>query len=138
MRLQDEIEEIWRQQGVTVILVTNDVDEALLLADRIIPLTPAPRATFGREFKVNLARPRDRTAVNHNPGYRHLRAEITAYLIAMGQEAADHGRTRLPPELYRSRRRIVRRRHLRSEPVKTRGKLDKYAEFTMSQNLSGR
>ena len=61
-KLQDEIEAIWRQQSKTVVLVTNDVDEALLLADRIIPLTPGPRATLGREFKVDLPRPRDRTA----------------------------------------------------------------------------
>ncbi len=60
-RLQDEIEAIWRRQRKTVILVTNDVDEALLLADRIIPLTPGPRATLGQEFKVDFARPRDRT-----------------------------------------------------------------------------
>jgi len=47
-RLQDEIESLWRNERKTVVMVTNDVDEALLLADRIIPLTPAPRATLGR------------------------------------------------------------------------------------------
>ena len=46
-KLQDEIEAIWREEKKTVVLVTNDVDEALLLADRIIPLTPGPRATLG-------------------------------------------------------------------------------------------
>jgi nitrate/nitrite transport system ATP-binding protein len=86
--LQDEIEAIWRQQGVTVILVTNDVDEALLLADRIIPLTPGPNATFGREFVVNLPRPRDRKELNHDETFRHLRAEITQYLAAMNENAA--------------------------------------------------
>jgi len=85
-KLQDEIESIWSQQRKTVVLVTNDVDEALLLADRIIPLTIAPRATLGREFKVNLARPRDRTTVNHNDEYKHLRAEITQYLLDMGEQ----------------------------------------------------
>ena len=66
-KLQDEIESIWREQRKTVVLVTNDVDEALLLADRIIPLKPGPRATLGHEFKVDLPRPRDRTAMNHDP-----------------------------------------------------------------------
>jgi ABC-type nitrate/sulfonate/bicarbonate transport system ATPase subunit len=56
-KLQDEIESIWREEKKTVVLVTNDVDEALLLADRIIPLNPGPRATLGPEFLVNLPRP---------------------------------------------------------------------------------
>jgi nitrate/nitrite transport system ATP-binding protein len=129
--LQDEIEEIWRQQGVTVILVTNDVDEALLLADRIIPLTTAPRATFGREFKVNLPRPRDRTAVNHNPDYRHLRAEITAYLTAMGKESASTTADdkQLPPDVVPITSADRAPKAVRSEPAKPAANIDKYAEF---------
>ncbi len=88
-KLQDEIEAIWRQQRKTVVLVTNDVDEALLLADRIIPLKPGPRATLGREFIVALPRPRDRTEVNHDPRYQALRAEITEYLISLGMERSS-------------------------------------------------
>jgi len=80
-KLQDEIEQIWRDEKKTVVLVTNDVDEALLLADRIIPLTPGPRATLGPEFRVDLPRPRDRKEVNHDPAYRQLRATITQYLL---------------------------------------------------------
>lgn len=85
-KLQDEIESIWRQQRKTVILVTNDVDEALLLADRIIPLTPGPGATLGREFKVDYARPRDRTTINHSESYQRLRAQITQYLLDVGAQ----------------------------------------------------
>lgn len=87
-RLQDEIESIWRRQRKTVILVTNDVDEALLLADRIIPLTPGPNATLGREFRVNFPRPRERTAINHSEEYQHLRAQITQYLLELGASQA--------------------------------------------------
>jgi len=90
-KLQDEIEMIWRQQRKTVVLVTNDVDEALLLADRIIPLTPGPNATLGREFNVTLPRPRERAALNHDAAYQHLRAEITQYLIDVGMQRAFHG-----------------------------------------------
>jgi len=54
-KLQDEIETIWARDKKTVVLVTNDVDEAILLADRIIPLTPGPRATLGPEFRVEMA-----------------------------------------------------------------------------------
>src|SRR5204863_9782116 len=99
----DEIEAIWRQQGVTVILVTNDVDEALLLADRIVPLAPPTAtsgATFHRQFKVNLPRPRDRKDINRNQEYRHLRAEITRYLTVLGEAAAFGGdEQRLPPQV---------------------------------------
>lgn len=97
-RLQDEIDALWRQERKTVVMVTNDVDEALLLADRIIPLTPGPQATLGREFRVRLARPRDRKAVNHEPAYRHLRAEITQYLMDLnvGRIRKDATEARLP------------------------------------------
>ncbi len=94
-KLQDEIERIWEEDRKTVVLVTNDVDEALLLADRVIPLTIGPGATLAREFVVDLPRPRDRTAVNHDPAFKALRAEITQYLMDMGVEqggADDDGR----------------------------------------------
>jgi nitrate/nitrite transport system ATP-binding protein len=79
--MQDELEAIRRRERRTMVLVTNDVDEALLLADRIIPLTPAPAATLGPEFVVDIPRPRDRRAVNHDPAYRRLRTTITEYLV---------------------------------------------------------
>lgn len=93
-RLQDEIEAIWENERKTVVLVTNDVDEAILLADRIIPLNPGPGATLGPGFKVALPRPRDRGAMNHDPAFKKLRAEITEYLMGVGMRRAtsDDGR----------------------------------------------
>ncbi len=85
-KLQDEIEAIWRQERKTVVMITNDVDEAMLLADRIVPLKPGPGATLGPEFRVAIARPRSRTALNHNPAYKQLRAAITEYLMGAGVE----------------------------------------------------
>jgi len=90
--MQDELEEIRRREKRTIVLVTNDVDEALLLADRIIPLTPGPGATLGPRFRVDIPRPRDRRAVNHDPSYRRLRAEITQYLLDVAASRA------LPPD----------------------------------------
>ena len=84
--LQDEILHIWEQEKKTVILITNDVDEAIYMADRVIPLNPGPNATFGPDFHVNIERPRDRTALNHNEAFKKLRAEITQYLMAIGME----------------------------------------------------
>jgi nitrate/nitrite transport system ATP-binding protein len=65
----------------TIVLITNDVDEALLLADRVIPLTPGPGAKLGPEFKVALPRPRDRGALNDDVEFRRLRGAITRYLL---------------------------------------------------------
>jgi len=83
--LQDEFERIWEKDKKTVVLITNDVDEALLLADRIIPLTPGPGATLGPSFPVALARPRDRKALNHDPEFKRLRALITTELLGYGE-----------------------------------------------------
>ncbi|PLW79187.1 ABC transporter ATP-binding protein [Cohaesibacter celericrescens] len=83
-KLQDEFAEISSKEKKTIILITNDVDEAILLADRVIPLTPGPNATLGPEFKVDLARPRERAAMNSNDDFINLRATITDYLITVG------------------------------------------------------
>jgi len=129
-KLQDEIESIWSLQRKTVVLVTNDVDEALLLADRIIPLTVAPRATLGREFKVNLSRPRDRTTVNHNDEYKYLRAQITQYLLEMGEgRSADPVERAAPvvvPITSMDRVPNAVRKELKSKPAQD---ADKYVEF---------
>lgn len=82
--LQDEITEIWTKDRKTVVLITNDVDEAILMADRIIPLNPGPAATLGPEFRVDLPRPRERTELNQNPAFKAIRKEVTAYLMDIG------------------------------------------------------
>lgn len=84
--LQDEITKIWEADRKTAMMITNDVDEALLMADRIIPLTPGPNATLGKEFKVNFGRPRIKTELNENEEFKKMRNEITKYLIDMNAE----------------------------------------------------
>ena len=68
-------------------MITNDVDEAVLMADRIVPLTPGPAASFGREFPVTLERPRDRSTLNFNPEFKTLRNEVTKYMLGINEEA---------------------------------------------------
>lgn len=120
--LQDEIERIWRQNQKTVVLITNDVDEALLLADRIIPLTPGPGATLGESTAVTLARPRDRKALNHDPEFKRLRAHVTNQLLGYGarRKATVSRKLILPdilPEDLESAR-TSRRRPLRPHELK--------------------
>ncbi len=83
-KLQDELSAISQWEKKTIILITNDVDEAIILADRIIPLDPGPDAVLGPEFIVNLPRPRARGELNHDPGFKKLRQDITAYLMQKG------------------------------------------------------
>ncbi len=85
-KLQDELAEISRKEKKTIILITNDVDEAILLADRIIPLKPGPNACLGESFSVNIPRPRERGEMNHNEEFIRLRAVITEYLMDLGAE----------------------------------------------------
>jgi nitrate/nitrite transport system ATP-binding protein len=79
-------------------MITNDVDEAILLADRIIPLNPGPDASFGPEFRVPFERPRDRAALNQSAACKKLRAAVTQYLIDVGVErgSATDDRARPP------------------------------------------
>jgi nitrate/nitrite transport system ATP-binding protein len=84
-KLQDELTRICSEEKKTVLLITNDVDEALILADRIIPLDPGPRAALGPSFQVDLPRPRERRALNHDARFKELRREITQYLIDAGE-----------------------------------------------------
>jgi nitrate/nitrite transport system ATP-binding protein len=83
--LQDEFERIWEKDKKTVVMITNDVDEALLLADRVIPLTPGPRATLGAPVAVTLARPRERKALNHDPEFKRLRSHIINQLLGYNE-----------------------------------------------------
>ena len=130
-KLQDEIEAIWREEKKTVVLVTNDVDEALLLADRIIPLTPGPRATLGPEFLVNLARPRDRKAVNHDAQYRHLRAGITQYLLDVEAEkpVPAEGAIKLPDVVPITSADFLPKAVRAANKPKPLSNPDKYVEF---------
>ncbi|MEO5706093.1 MAG: nitrate ABC transporter ATP-binding protein [Alteraurantiacibacter sp.] len=112
-KLQDEIERIRKEEGRTIVLVTNDVDEALLLADRVAVLTPAPAARIGRIWPVTVARPRDREAVNDDADFQHLRREIVSYLSQLNAESGTVGESRIdlpnvtpldlapPPQAYR-------------------------------------
>ena len=78
--LQDELMRIAASTHSTVMMVTHDVDEAVLLSDRIVMLTNGPAATIGEILAVDLARPRDRLALANDAHYHHLRAQVLEFL----------------------------------------------------------
>ena len=82
--LQDEIVRIWEQHKRTVVMITNDVDEGILMADRIVPLSAGPNATLGPSVEVHISRPRDRKAINHDPEYQEIRRKVIGYLLGEG------------------------------------------------------
>ena len=67
-------------------MITNDVDEGILLADRIIPLSMGPAATLGPQVAVNIPRPRDRKALNHDPVFKQTRKAVFDYLLGPGRK----------------------------------------------------
>ena len=97
-KLQDELALISANEKKTIVLVTNDVDEALLLADRVIPLLPGKVATMGPAFAVDIPRPRHRASLNSSDRFIALRREITECLMAArsGVQSAEQRTITLP------------------------------------------
>jgi len=82
MELQDQLVALWETTRKTVVMVTHDVDEALLLADRIVLMTNGPAATIGRIIDVPFARPRRREVILAGADYFWLRDSIVDFLEA--------------------------------------------------------
>lgn len=78
--LQDELMKIMAKSGATAVMVTHDVDEAVLLSDKIVMMTNGPAATVGEILAVDLPRPRNRLALAEDPHYNHLRSEVLKFL----------------------------------------------------------
>ncbi|WNJ17847.1 ABC transporter ATP-binding protein [Pontibacter sp. G13] len=96
--LQTEILKIWSANQRTAVLITNDVDEGILMADRIIPLTPGPDAVLGPEFSIHVERPRDKTTLNTDPNFKRVRTDILNYLVELGEASklTQKGQYELP------------------------------------------
>src|SRR3954468_7891820 len=126
--LQDEVSRIWQENKKTVLLITNDPDEGIYLADRIIPLSAGPGATFGPSIEIDLPRPRDRKALNHEPRFKEVRRQVIEFLLNSKGErhAAITKKLILPdiepedlnlPRQVRNGRAPVRRSEIRRETV---------------------
>ena len=126
--LQDEICRIREETRKTVVLITNDPDEGIYLADRIIPLTAPPRATLGPSFAIEIPRPRDRKAINHDGHFKQLRRQVAEFLLGSRREhqVVVTRKLVLPdiepedlslPRILGGRRRPVRRTEIKRESI---------------------
>jgi nitrate/nitrite transport system ATP-binding protein len=84
--LQEVLMDVWARSQVTTICVTHDVDEAILLADRVVMMTNGPEARIGKIMKVDLPRPRTRKALLEHPRYYEYREQVLGFL-----EEYEHG-----------------------------------------------
>jgi nitrate/nitrite transport system ATP-binding protein len=78
--LQDQVMDIHARLGTTVLMITHDVDEAVLLSDRIVMMTNGPAATIGEVLEVDLPRPRDRLALASHPRFLEAREAVLRFL----------------------------------------------------------
>jgi nitrate/nitrite transport system ATP-binding protein len=127
--LQDEISRIWQENHKTVVLITNDPDEGIYLADRIIPLSAGPGATLGPSIPIDIPRPRDRKALNHDPHFKSIRREVIEFLLnSKGHRHASITKKLVlpdvepedlsaPPPMIGGRRTPIRRGEIKSETV---------------------
>jgi nitrate/nitrite transport system ATP-binding protein len=127
--LQNEISRIWQENQKTVVMITNDPDEGIYLADRIIPLSAGPGATLGPSVRIDIPRPRDRQALNHLPRFKEIRREVIEFLLnSKGQRHPSVTRKltlpdlqpedlTLPRAMLGRRRRPIRRNEIKRETV---------------------
>ncbi|MCP5278619.1 MAG: ABC transporter ATP-binding protein [Thiobacillus sp.] len=87
--LQDSVMEIHADLGNTVIMITHDVDEAVLLSDRIVMMTNGPAATIGEILEIDLPRPRNRVELAGDARYNHFRHEVLAFLYERQRKVED-------------------------------------------------
>ena len=78
--LQSVLMEVWERVHLTAVLVTHDIDEAILLADRVVMMTNGPNARVGKILNIDLPRPRSRQALLDHPRYYELRGELLDFL----------------------------------------------------------
>jgi len=88
--MQDELMRIWSQSGTTGLMITHEIDEAVLLSDRIVMMTNGPAATIGEIYNVSFPRPRTRESIAEEPEYYRVRNEILRFLYdRFGDKSAE-------------------------------------------------
>ena len=84
--IQEELLKIWEETQQTVFMITHDVDEAILLSDRILLMTNGPHARVAESVQVSIPRPRNRTDIIHHPAYYQIRNHLVDFLVNRSKE----------------------------------------------------
>jgi nitrate/nitrite transport system ATP-binding protein len=107
--IQDELLKIWSGTDQTVFMITHDVDEAMLLADRILLMTNGPYARIAESVVVDIPRPRERTSIIHDPAYYPTRNHLVEFLVRRSKElAGPQGVSNKPDAGLRTQPQVVR------------------------------
>ncbi len=88
--IQEELVKIWSETQQTVFMITHDVDEAILLSDRIFVMSNGPNAAIAESVKVDIPRPRQRNTIFQQPGYYQLRNYLVDFLVNRSAEKPDN------------------------------------------------
>ena len=86
--IQDELIKIWGETQQTVFMITHDIDEAILLADRILLMTNGPRARVAESVTINIPRPRNRVSIIQDPAYYKIRNYLVQFLVSRSAKLA--------------------------------------------------
>lgn len=86
--MQDEVLKLWEAERTTVLMITHEIDEAILLADRIVLMTNGPAATIGATLDVHFPRPRTRAEIMEDPAYYTLRNQVMTFLYERSLDPA--------------------------------------------------
>ncbi len=86
--IQEELIKIWSESKQTVFMITHDVDEAILLSDRVLLMTNGPYARIAESVKISIDRPRNRNSIIHDPGYYKIRNHLVDFLVSRSKELA--------------------------------------------------
>jgi len=105
--MQDSLMEIQNELNNTVIMITHDVDEAVLLSDRIVMMTNGPSATVGEILDVDLARPRDRLSLSKDAHYNRLRSEVLTFLYEKQRKVEPIKNKTIPIEPKKTNNKIA-------------------------------
>jgi nitrate/nitrite transport system ATP-binding protein len=97
--IQDELLKICDATHQTVFMITHDVDEAILLADRILLMTNGPHARIAESVRVQLQKPRGRSKIIHDPAFYPIRNHLVDFLVRRSEELAGAVDPEAPPEL---------------------------------------
>ena len=89
--IQDELIKVWGETQQTVFMITHDVDEAILLADRILLMTNGPRAQVAESVKISIPRPRNRAQIVEDPAYYRIRNHLVNFLVTRSGEIREQG-----------------------------------------------